>query len=88
MYYTGELNDALEDIDNAIRIDPDYYDAFIERGYCYNKLKMPAEAINDLKKAYTLFPTNYLSLVDHIKINFIDGKKEYAASYLKEAYKI
>ena len=88
LYYTGELNDALEDFNNAIRIDPDYYDASIERGYCYNKLKMPAEAITDLKKAYTLFPTNYLSLVDNIEINFINGKKEDAAGYLTEANKL
>lgn len=67
---------------------PDYYDAFIERGYCYNKLKMPVEAINDLKKAYTLFPTNYRSLVDNIEINFINEKKEDAAGDLREVYKI
>lgn len=51
-------------------------------------MKRPAEAITDLKKAYTLFPTNYLSLVDNIEINFINGKKEDAAGYLTEANKL
>jgi tetratricopeptide (TPR) repeat protein len=88
LYNTGELSPALADFTAAIRIDPDYYDAYIERGYCYNKMKRSGEAINDLKKAYTLFPTNYLSLVDIIEINFVNGKKEDAASYLKEANKL
>ena len=87
-YYSNELDKALLDFSEAILIDPDYHNAFIERGICLNKMKRPEEAISDLKKAYSLFPTNYLSLVDLIEILFVNGKKEEAASYLEKANKL
>ena len=86
-YSISDFPGALSDFTETIKISPEFYEAYIERGYCFNKMKKPDEAIRDLKKAYALFPINFLSLVDVIEILFVNGKKQEAESYLTEAKK-
>lgn len=47
---------ALDDLNEALRLSPDYVDGLIERGVVLNRLARPREAISDLERALKLEP--------------------------------
>ena len=54
----GDFSDAIEDYTKAIELDPDYADAYNNRGYAYYLLEQYGKALNDYDKAIELDP-NY-----------------------------
>lgn len=47
---------ALQDYDQAIKLDPEDYDAYYNRGTCYFNIRKYKEALSDLNKAVELNP--------------------------------
>ncbi|MEI0479332.1 tetratricopeptide repeat protein, partial [Brachyspira pulli] len=48
----------IEDFDKAIKLDPDYVDAYNNRGLTKENLGLYEEALKDYKKALKLDPNN------------------------------
>jgi len=57
------FDEALEDVNEALRIDPNYATAYLGRGRIYNMMEKFDEATIDLKKAIELNPQNTLAYV-------------------------
>ncbi len=53
-----ELEDAIQYFDLAIRLDPNFIDAWIKRGYCFFHLGNYSQAILSYDKALAIDPTN------------------------------
>jgi tetratricopeptide (TPR) repeat protein len=54
----GDYDQALKDLDDAIRLDPEYVPAFKYRGAVYLKRKEFGRAVDDYRKAIRLEPNN------------------------------
>lgn len=50
-YHNGDLNGAIADLDHAIRLDPKYSAAYIDRGIIYYRLRQFDRAFADLTRA-------------------------------------
>ncbi|HYG01969.1 MAG TPA: tetratricopeptide repeat protein [Chryseosolibacter sp.] len=79
---SGEMQKALEDLNQAIRLKPQsvYYG---NRGYVNNKLKNSEQTLADYEKAIALDPTN-LVYYDLAMARFGAGKKAEALDALKK----
>ena len=53
-----EYEDALQEYDRAIEVDPEYAEAYYGRGITYINIGYPEEAILDLDHALLLDPNN------------------------------
>lgn len=53
-----ELEDAIQYFDLALRLDPNFIDAWIKRGYCFFHLGNYAQAILSYDKALAIDPSN------------------------------
>jgi tetratricopeptide (TPR) repeat protein len=53
-----ELEDAIQYFDLALRLDPNFIDAWIKRGYCFFHLGNYSQAILSYDKALAVDPTN------------------------------
>jgi len=53
-----ELEDAIQYFDLALRLDPNFMDAWIKRGYCFFHLGNYSQAILSYDKALAIDPTN------------------------------
>ena len=53
-HYLGQLERAIEDYDEAIRLNPEDAVAYYNRGLAYKELGKKAEAIDDFEKFITL----------------------------------
>ncbi|MCH7521715.1 MAG: tetratricopeptide repeat protein, partial [Candidatus Marinimicrobia bacterium] len=62
--YLGQYPRAIEDYDQAIRLDADYADAYNNRGNAYDKLGQRERAIQDWRKACEL---GYQPACDKVK---------------------
>jgi len=63
MVMLDNFNGAIPDFSKAIEIDKGFTDAYYNRGFCYEKLGMVQEAVNDYKNALEL-QTNYQLAID------------------------
>ena len=52
----GQYENAIQEFDKVIQLDPDYAVAYYNRGYSYNKLGQYQTAINDYTEAIQLNP--------------------------------
>lgn len=55
-FSNGQVTVALDEVKQAIAIDPNYYDAYNLRALIYQRLSNPALAEESFKKALTLHP--------------------------------
>ena len=72
--------EAIEDFDRALEIDPEYALAFSNRGYVKYKLTLLDDALEDVKKAIALDPDDvyfYENLAEiHIAMDVMDNAKK------------
>jgi len=75
--YNGkrEYDRAIEDLDQAIRLDPNFAPAFYNRGYVYSGKREYDRAIQDFDQAIRLDP-NYALAFNNRGIAY-NGKREY-----------
>lgn len=50
----GQINEALADLDQAIKLDPNFFDAYMNRGTAYGLLGRAKEALMDFDQALKL----------------------------------
>jgi tetratricopeptide (TPR) repeat protein len=68
MNYLGDHLDAIENCDRAIAINPKSWKAFFQRGLAHSKLQNFDEAVNDIKEAIKLDPSNKNLRVEFEKV--------------------
>ena len=71
----GRFDESLKYLDKAIKIDPNYAEALINRGLIYLHKKYKANALTDLEKAYHIKP--YIKQIWHLILNLKIEVKEY-----------
>jgi DnaJ family protein C protein 7 len=54
----SKYEEALEDCNKAIDLDPQYLKAYTRRAACYTMLSKHAEAVRDYEKAQQMDPNN------------------------------
>ena len=54
-------NEALEAYDKAIAINPKYYEAWINKGNCFVRIRKYKEAVDAYDKAIEIKPTEHAS---------------------------
>ncbi len=84
-YQQGQYAEAIKDYDQVIRLDPNYADAYINRGLAKRKLGQYAEAIKDYDQVIRFDPNDVSAYNNRgvAKENlglFEDAKKDYQKS--------
>jgi tetratricopeptide (TPR) repeat protein len=74
-YETDDLDHAVLDLDAALRLDPKYVPALIERAYLWQWRNQLDQALADVSKAIELDPRNSYALVERGVFEY--NKKEY-----------
>jgi len=60
----GEFDKAIKDSNEAILLDPSYYDAYVNRGVIFGKAELFTEALQSLDKAIALNPNDSAAYVN------------------------
>ncbi|MCZ7382365.1 MAG: tetratricopeptide repeat protein [Candidatus Methanoperedens sp.] len=84
----GKYEEAIRELKEALRLNPDYIEVHNNLGVTYDRMGMPEEAVNELKRALKLNP-NYTEA--HCNLGNIyasSDRYEEAAGELEEALKI
>lgn len=84
----GKYEEAVRELNEALRLNPDYIEVHNNLGVTYDRVGMPDEAVNELKEALKLNP-NYTEA--HCNLGNIyarSGRYEEAAGELHEALRI
>ena len=56
----GKLQEAIAEYDEAVRLDPEFALAFLNRGKAFSDLDQPQRAVEDFGEAIRLDPENFL----------------------------
>jgi tetratricopeptide (TPR) repeat protein len=84
----GKYGEAIKELNEALRLNPDYIEVHNNLGVTYDRMGMPDEAVNELKKALNLNP-NYTEAHSNLgNIYARSGRFEEAAGELQEALRI
>jgi tetratricopeptide (TPR) repeat protein len=73
----GDAAGAIKDFDKAIKLRPDYTEAFFFRGKAYNKLSNYSKAITEFSKAIELNPKYYEAYIERadLKMAYFEDKR-------------
>ncbi|MGB6064136.1 MAG: tetratricopeptide repeat protein [Desulfomonilaceae bacterium] len=74
----GHLDRALQDLDKAIKLDPEGADAYVVRGTIHRLRGDFSKAVKDLNKAVSLNPDNTDALTNRAAVFFDTGEHEKA----------
>ncbi len=83
--HRGRLDGAIEHLEEAVRLAPDYYDAQLDLGVLYQDEGRLDEAEQQYNTARSLSPNRALPLINLGTIYLIRDDNESAASILREA---
>lgn len=84
----GQLSEALEDLDAALRIDPRHVEALRVRGACLAKLGRPDEALVDLDKAISVAPQDVKAHLERGQVRYALGRYAEAARDFDQVLKV
>jgi tetratricopeptide (TPR) repeat protein len=87
--HKGELNKAMDDATESIRLNPNYFGGYLERGIFYRRNGNLGQAINDYDTAIRLNPTFAWSYYDRanayaIKGNFDEAIRDYTEAIRRQ----
>lgn len=85
---TGVVGRAIEDFNEAIRLYPDYGDAYYNRGRSYQELKKYKLAIKDFNAAIRVNPRDAAAFYNRGLIYIWTGKRARALADLDEAIRL
>jgi tetratricopeptide (TPR) repeat protein len=84
----GKYEEAIKELNEALRLNPDYIEVHNNLGVTYDRMGMPEEAVKELKKALKLNPNYTEALCNLGNIYASSGRYEEAAGELQEALRI
>ncbi len=85
---TGNYTDAIDQYTRAIGIDPEYADAYVDRGYAYEKSGDLTAAVEDFNRAAVFMPDNTDVFYDAGRVYFEMSKYEDALTSLNKALEL
>jgi tetratricopeptide (TPR) repeat protein len=85
---TGDLDRAVRDFSEAIRIDPNYPDGYLARGQTYFKLGQTEQAIADYSAALAHDPQHAAALRARAMVHLYLGKNDLALADLSKAIEL
>ncbi|HEY2988158.1 MAG TPA: tetratricopeptide repeat protein [Candidatus Binatia bacterium] len=87
-YTEGRYEEALKELEQALKLDPENVDALYYQGLVYAAMNRPADAIAALERARKLRPTDPDAAFQLGALYF--GQKDYekAEPFLKEVYRV
>ncbi|NET59704.1 MAG: tetratricopeptide repeat protein [Symploca sp. SIO2E6] len=83
-----QYDNALQQFNRAIELEPKYVEALRERAKIYKEMKRYEEALQDLKRTIELEPTNYLVFGERAKLYKEMKRDEDALQDLKRALEL
>lgn len=84
----GRTDEAIEQFKSAVRLKPEFDEAYCNLGAAFNKKRMPDEAIEQLQMALRINPDNADAL-NNVAISFgMKGLTEYAVAYFEGAVRL
>ena len=85
---SGRADEAIEQFRSAVRLKPDFDEAYSNLGAAFNKKAMPDEAIEQLQTALRINPDNAEAL-NNVAISFgMKGLTDYAIAYFEGAVRL
>lgn len=81
----GEYEQAIESFSRAIELEPDFDEAFQERGNCHAALGQYAQALSDYARVIVLMPNYGRPYYQRALVYLAQGKPDAALSDLKVA---
>ncbi|MCZ7400350.1 MAG: tetratricopeptide repeat protein [Candidatus Methanoperedens sp.] len=84
----GKYEEAIKELNEALRLNPDYIEVHNNLGVTYDRMGMPEEAVNELKEALKLNPDYTEAHCNLGNIYARSGRYEEAAGELQEALRI
>lgn len=84
----GQFDRAIQDYDEAIRLDPEYANSFNNRGYAYNAKRQHDRAIMDFNEAIRLNPKLVNAFIDRGYSYGSNGQYERAIQDFDEAIRL
>ncbi len=84
----GKYKEAIRELKEALRLNPDYIEVHNNLGVIYDRMGMIEEAVNELKEALKLNPNYTEALCNLGNIYASSGRFEEAAGELQEALRI
>ena len=81
-YQNGDVAGATSDYSQAIKLNPNFEEAFYERGRIYNEQKKYLDAINDFTKVVTINPKHHRAYYLRGYTKFLTGNYRDAVSDL------
>lgn len=87
--YMGRHADAIQDYSAAIRLDPDFGRAYLNRAFAYDAVGDSANAVNDYYKVVEFDPDSRRLLIDQIVHSLVElGRYDQAAQEAKAAHEM
>ncbi len=84
----GQVDQSIAEFDKVILLDPNFVDAYVNRGWSFYQLQKPDEAIRDFDKAISLDPTNMAAYHNRGAVRISKGDEEGALADLNEAIRL
>ncbi len=84
----GKYEEAIRELNEALRLNPDYIEVHNNLGVTYDRMGMPEEAVNEIKEALKLNPDYTEAHCNLGNIYARSGRYEEAAGELQEALRI
>ncbi|MFZ3060251.1 MAG: tetratricopeptide repeat protein [Candidatus Methanoperedens sp.] len=84
----GKYEEAIKELNEALRLNPDYIEVHNNLGVTYDRMGKPEEAVNELKEALKLNPDYTEAHCNLGNIYACSGRYEEAARELHEALRI
>lgn len=88
LYKLGKPNESLQVNFDALRVDPNYSDAYINIGLTYQSMNQLDKALEYLEKAYKLVPNDTRLLQQLVELNDQMGNTDKAQFYAQRLHQL